>query len=461
MDKNKLSKLIFALCLALAVVLSPALSLERLALSEMSPEQEKVRVSLEEYYFAFIGEKMDEYLSTQILAHLTESELAEKKSRIESIWASFDSGFAIDTYNSIATEEDVAIVEYVLNSFVKDSEGAQERAETEYTAILFKTKEGWKVFSATPRAFSNFEVLFENLNDAKEGADLYEKLDPSREETLQEPPKLVTTTTTTTTTTLIENKTVPVSCSPDPSFLSNFSVSLGGNAETVKAIIGDNKTLSISVGNASFLARIEGDSAKSVSLGTADFKVSIDPCAYERISLGGNPKKEYDEGNIKISASSFGDSFKLVLAKVFNFFYTLFNRNPFELWLEAEEGTLSGNTRYSFIGPTSRGPGELYLGDKGTTARYSFKSGYSGKVHIYLRVSDDGLHPDGARSVDFALNGKELKYPHKSIAYYPWGMEYLGEGELVKGENSLSIAKPAQTSAAFTLDKMLFSEKKI
>ncbi len=414
---------------------------------------------------------MDEYLSTQLLEHLTPGELTEKKERIVSIWASFDSGFAIDTYNSITIEDDVAIVEYVLNSLVKDAEGIEERAQTEYTAILFNTRDGWKVFSATPRAISNFEVILDDLRDAEGEADIYRKLDPVPEDggknaTMEVPIEM--------TTSLVSNVTdekgdAKTTCSPDTSFLSNFSIALGENSGTVNSVIGDNKTISISVGNRSFLAKVEGGVVSSVISGTQDFDVSIEPCAYERISLGGNAKKEYDEGKITISARAFGDSFKLVLAKIFNFFYTLFNRNPFELWLEAEEGTLSGNLpgnlRYSFIGPTSRGPGELYLGDKGAKVNYSFTSGYSGKVHIYLRVSDDGLHPDGARSADFILNGQEIKYSHKSRNYISpgnyWGMEYLGAGELAKGKNSLSITKPAQTSAAFTLDKILFSEKEL
>lgn len=83
-----------------------------------------------------------------------------------------------------------------------------------------------------------------------------------------------------------------------------------------------------------------------------------------------------------------------------------------------------------------------------------------------MRVSDDGLHPDGARSVDFYLNSEKIPYSHKSRNYVSkegsyWGLEYLGEGNLVNGENSLVISKQFQTSAAFTLDKILFSEKNL
>lgn len=135
-----------------------------------------------------------------------------------------------------------------------------------------------------------------------------------------------------------------------------------------------------------------------------------------------------------------------------------------EIVFEAENCELNNKGANSFIGKTSRGPGELYLGDKGAFALCKIDSTLSAEVNVYLRVSDDGKHASGSRSVIFEINDQTLNYNHVSKNYIQngdfWGVEYLGKATLTKGENIIKITKKELTSAAFTLDSITFTPNK-
>lgn len=135
----------------------------------------------------------------------------------------------------------------------------------------------------------------------------------------------------------------------------------------------------------------------------------------------------------------------------------------YELEIEGETGTLSGErTRYSNIGESARG-GEAYLGDGGATATYNFKSAHEGNMYLYVALSDDGVHDSGKRNAIINFNGAELKYTHISentiTSASPWKWYYLGEVP-VKLNNVVSFEKETTTSAAYVMDKFKLTATK-
>ena len=120
---------------------------------------------------------------------------------------------------------------------------------------------------------------------------------------------------------------------------------------------------------------------------------------------------------------------------------------------------------YVFLGKSSRGPIELYMGTGGSTAKCNVNSKLDGEMYIYVKVADDGKHADGKRDVDFTINGKAIHYNHKSVNYVTetdyWGWEYLGTANINQGMNTIEIVKTRTTSAAFVMSEFSFRTEKI
>lgn len=173
----------------------------------------------------------------------------------------------------------------------------------------------------------------------------------------------------------------------------------------------------------------------------------------------------YDQDLITIKGTTIGPKFKTFILSIGLTIKSWFNPQPKEILIEAESGKLYNKGRWSNIGiASSRGVEELYLGTGGSYAEYEFKSPFKGEdVELWIKVSDDGLHKDGSRSVEILFNDKLLNYNHKSVDYYSsgeiWGWEKVGLVEVNKKNNRVIFKKPKQTSAAFVMDKFKLIKK--
>jgi len=125
-----------------------------------------------------------------------------------------------------------------------------------------------------------------------------------------------------------------------------------------------------------------------------------------------------------------------------------------------EIAKLTGQGRYTAAGSTvasgARCQGDLYLGDGGATATYTLDVATAGDRYLWVRASDDGRHPPGARSVTVAINGQAALWTDegKNVGWkwYPVGRFRLGEGR-----TEVRITKVAQSSAAFVMDEFVLT----
>jgi len=134
--------------------------------------------------------------------------------------------------------------------------------------------------------------------------------------------------------------------------------------------------------------------------------------------------------------------------------------DDYKIVVEGENGVLTGGGQYTFLGESGNGNNLLYLGDGGAKVTYTFNSDYEGIMDMYVRISDDALHADGARSVYITVNGEKVTYNHISINTLTdesdWLWQYFAKFNIKKGENTVEIEKIATTSAAFAMDKFAF-----
>lgn len=415
--------------------------------------EDDVKLAVENYYFAFISENMDSYLDTQIIEHLDEQTLEERKNIINSMWLSFDTSFRADEFTSITIDDEVAIASYILGSTITETEtGEQFSYELEFTALLFLTENGWKVFRAMPSVQFNLDTMFDMLEEQEAVTEIYSK--GQTEETLED--ELIKEE-------IISQMDTKIKCEPTFEKIKDLDVQMP-DITGIGMILSEGDTLKIIIDDDLFYVKVEQGKIKSVAKQEKfQYTATLDSCTYERIIMTDDFKTEYDKGNIKIKSESFDVG--LILGKIVLGIYNFFSSSPETIWVEAESGILQSTPGYSFIGATSRGPGELYLAEKDATATYTFNSDNSGQYYLYVRVSDDALHKDGARSVIFTLNQKDYFYNHKSVNYIApnkfWGWEQIGLVDLVKGENVVVIAKPERTSAAFVMDKFVLSQESV
>lgn len=427
---------------------------------------------LDSYYMAFIEQNMDAYLSTQFLAHLSDEDLTNKKALIKQMWSELSTSYALNDQDSceFSVDDSIALVTFDLSANIEDlADNSVKSYDQSMTATFFKTKNGWKIFNIVPTSVFEFNAVVDLLPEPKvspvdtnkDDLDFLKNFKPDdiscdeqgrcskRGPSLIQPKKVV--------------------CNFDiDSFKDEKGYSLV-DIPAAKTLIGNDKLIKITLDDSYiFYYHFADGFLKPVSASEdVDFSVTTDSCTLQRIDEGSNPQVEYDDGNIKIKGEKFGSKIKSGIAKLIFDIYSWFAPStPFELWIEAETGTLNQEYKYSFIGPTSRGPGELYLGAKDSFARYEFESDYEGTVNLYLRINDDGLHPSGSRNAILTLNDDSvLKYNQVSkntqTSDSAWAWEYVGTVTLKKGKNTLVISKPEQTSAAFVLDKFVFSEEKL
>lgn len=129
---------------------------------------------------------------------------------------------------------------------------------------------------------------------------------------------------------------------------------------------------------------------------------------------------------------------------------------PGTILVEAGNGVLGGEEDYfSYIGESARGM-EAYLADKGITATYNVESP-GGQYSLLIKVNDDGLHADGARSAKVTVNGSQMAtYNHVSKVIDGWEWFRMGNFDLKAGGNEVVFEKLETTSAAFVMDEFKF-----
>jgi hypothetical protein len=122
-------------------------------------------------------------------------------------------------------------------------------------------------------------------------------------------------------------------------------------------------------------------------------------------------------------------------------------------------GTLIKGGIYSNISNIERdnGLGEAYLGDDGATAEYTVSVQTAGTYRMWVKLSDDGVHLDGARNAAIAINGGvAIKYIHKSEDTKGWKWFDLGSVTLTAGENKIQFIKEPNTLAAYVMNQFKF-----
>ncbi len=127
------------------------------------------------------------------------------------------------------------------------------------------------------------------------------------------------------------------------------------------------------------------------------------------------------------------------------------------IYIEAETGTLTNAGQYSRIATnTPRGNGEAYLGDGGAKVSYIIPVESDGEYELWISVTDDGKHADGARDATINVNGDSLHYDHVSKDTGGWKWVRISSVYLKKGNNEISFTKDNTTSAAFIMDAFKF-----
>ena len=123
-----------------------------------------------------------------------------------------------------------------------------------------------------------------------------------------------------------------------------------------------------------------------------------------------------------------------------------------EIVVEGETGVLTNGSTWSYIGESARG-GEAYLGDDKATATYEVTAKNAGKYNLYVKLSDDAMHMDGARSVTITVNTTQtLKYTHVSEDTQGWKWYKIGTATLKAGKNTIAFVKDESTGAAYVMD---------
>jgi hypothetical protein len=124
--------------------------------------------------------------------------------------------------------------------------------------------------------------------------------------------------------------------------------------------------------------------------------------------------------------------------------------------VDGKTGVLTNGSTWSNISDIERDNchGEAYLGDKDATATYKFESTTAGTYRLWVKLSDDALHMDGARNATILFNGSEtLAYTHVSEDTKGWKWYNVGSINIKSGTNTIAFTKDATTSAAFVMNQ--------
>ncbi len=119
-------------------------------------------------------------------------------------------------------------------------------------------------------------------------------------------------------------------------------------------------------------------------------------------------------------------------------------------------GTLTNAGYFSNISNIERdnGFGEAYLGDDGATATYNIEVATGGTYRLWVKLSDDAVHFDGARNATITINGSQnIKYVHVSEDTKGWKWYDLGSVTLANGVNTFAFVKDPNTIAAYVMNQ--------
>ncbi len=114
---------------------------------------------------------------------------------------------------------------------------------------------------------------------------------------------------------------------------------------------------------------------------------------------------------------------------------------------------------YSNISNLERdnGFGEAYLGNADATANFTFQATAAGSYSLWVKLSDDAKHLDGARNATVTINNSQkVNYTHVSEDTAGWKWYKLGSVSLIAGENTASFTKDSTTSAAYVMNQFKF-----
>lgn len=124
--------------------------------------------------------------------------------------------------------------------------------------------------------------------------------------------------------------------------------------------------------------------------------------------------------------------------------------------VDGKTGVLTNGSAWSNISDIERdnGHGEAYLGDKNATATYTFEAPIAGTYRLWIKLSDDAMHLDGARNATVLINGSQtLSYTHVSEDTKGWKWYNIGSTTIKSGTNTISLTKDDTTSAAFVMNQ--------
>ncbi|PLW80147.1 hypothetical protein C0585_04495 [Candidatus Woesearchaeota archaeon] len=395
---------------------------------------DEIEDTLTNYYESFKTENLDLYYDTQTLNLFTEEQRISEKELINLIFEKTD---LIDyKINNLeyTIDGNAAVLNYELYAKVTEGDESLEYTEN-FVAILVK-EDKWMVFKIVPQA--TFEVL---VNDAGINGDFSDNNDL-----------------------IFDGNEIKDSCVANLSlieYVDGVNMYDYASQKVIDMVAGD-KNIEFKIGEESIYLAVSSGVIKLLDSEpeTIHFIAETDECIFEEIANQElDPMVAYNNDKITLKGNTIGSKTKTFFGKIGLTIFNFFNKKNNVIEVEGEDGTLGGPIKYSFIGETSRGPGELYLGSGGSYASYTFESGAKQSMYLYVKVSDDSKHANGARSVVIDINGEEYDYNHVSATYNPWGWEYVAKIKVQKGTNTLVITKPKQTSAAFVMDKLVLKGK--
>jgi hypothetical protein len=129
--------------------------------------------------------------------------------------------------------------------------------------------------------------------------------------------------------------------------------------------------------------------------------------------------------------------------------------------VQAESASLQGAGQYTLTSETSNiadtHGGYLYLGDGGAKAVYTVAIPADATYYVWIRIADDGLHPDGARSVSVDVGGSAKDWVNRSRDTKGWTYEAFGSLPITSGSLRVTFTKLETTTAAFSMDEFVFS----
>lgn len=129
--------------------------------------------------------------------------------------------------------------------------------------------------------------------------------------------------------------------------------------------------------------------------------------------------------------------------------------------VQAESASLQGAGQYTLTSETSNiadtHGGYLYLGDGGAKALYTVTIPANATYYVWIRIADDGLHADGARSVSIDVGGSAKDWVNQSRDTKGWTYEAFGSIPITAGSLKVTFTKLETTSAAFSMDEFILS----